>query len=209
MVLLSLHQSLLATQTLVSDETLDVSAFEEGLPAAALDLSRNDVLPDVVFLFQFEEPSQLRCSLGSQTTGHFFVSETLDLVISDLLNGHRNGSEVRADNASTDGLALLLTLAAGLVSGVSFAHEESDSSVDKDALLHGEALLVVSSGDLELVALELISKEIAVDLVAHPLVHESSELILVVDFYRLLLAGSRVCYIELHSLAISLPFFFI
>ena len=46
--------------------------------------------------------------------------------------------------------------------------------VEEDALLHGEALLVVASGDAEDVALELVAHEPAVELGAHASVNQGA-----------------------------------
>ena len=51
-------------------------------------------------------------------------------------------------------------------------HEDSDSAVHKDTLLHGETLLVVTAGDSQSVALELSSEDFAVDIRAHSSVVE-------------------------------------
>ena len=44
--------------------------------------------------------------------------------------------------------------------------------VEEDALLHGKALLVVASGKLEDVALELIAQEVSLNLSAHSLLEQ-------------------------------------
>ena len=51
-------------------------------------------------------------------------------------------------------------------------HEDLDSAVDKDTLLHGETLLVVSTGDSEGVSLELGTENLSVDIGAHSSVVE-------------------------------------
>jgi len=52
--------------------------------------------------------------------------------------------------------------------------EESNSAVDQDTLLHGEALLVVAASDLENVALVLFAEDLTVHLLAHSLVVEGA-----------------------------------
>lgn len=59
-----------------------------------------------------------------------------------------------------------------IVVELTLLHEDSDSSVDEDALLHGEALLVVSSGDSESVTLELFSQNDSVHVRTHSSVVE-------------------------------------
>lgn len=55
---------------------------------------------------------------------------------------------------------------------LTLSEQDSDSAVDEDTLLHGEALLVVTAGDSESVALELVAEDLAVDIGAHPPVVE-------------------------------------
>jgi hypothetical protein len=56
----------------------------------------------------------------------------------------------------------------------------------EDTLSHGETLLVVSSGDLEDVALELVAEGVDLDLCAHTLIEEDSALLVIVDLDCLL-----------------------
>jgi hypothetical protein len=67
-----------------------------------------------------------------------------------------------------------------------------------DTLLHRETLLVVASGDLEDVALELVADAVARDFVTHAAVHEDAELALIFDLDQLLGAIVGVGDVELH-----------
>ena len=58
--------------------------------------------------------------------------------------------------------------------GLTLLEEESDSAVDQDTLLHGEALLVVAASDLENVALVLFAEDLTVHLLAHSLIVEGA-----------------------------------
>jgi len=78
-----------------------------------------------------------------------------------------------------------------------------------DSLLHGETLLVVAAGDLEDVAFEFVADAVAWDFGAHsvgrseavlleivpivPLIHENTELSLVLNLDELLAAIGRLC----------------
>jgi len=59
---------------------------------------------------------------------------------------------------------------------VALAEEETNTAVGQNALLHGETLLVVASGDSEDVALPLVAKGGGVDLHAHSLLIERPDL---------------------------------
>ena len=59
---------------------------------------------------------------------------------------------------------------------VSLFQEEPDTAVGEDSLLHGETLLVVSTGDAENVALPLVTQRVSTDLLAHALLVEGTNL---------------------------------
>ena len=61
--------------------------------------------------------------------------------------------QVAVHDAAADRLAAALALSAGPVAGVALGQEEADAAVGQDALLHGEALLVVAAADAHNVAL--------------------------------------------------------
>lgn len=95
------------------------------------------------------------------------VGDTWDVGLALLDDGESKDGKVHGDDAAADGLALALTGAAGAVARVSIGEEKADTGWVHDTLLHGETLLVVASGDLEDVALELISDGVAGNLSAH------------------------------------------
>lgn len=95
------------------------------------------------------------------------VGEAGDLIITLLDNAEGKDGEIHADDASTDGLSLALTGSARAVAGVSLGEEKTDTGRVHDTLLHGETLLVVSTGDAEDVALELVADGVTRNLSAH------------------------------------------
>ena len=68
-----------------------------------------------------------------------------------------------------------------------------------DALLHGEALLVIPTGDLEDVAFPFVAHGVARDFLPHAAVHEDAEFAVVFDFEEFLGAVGGVGYVELHD----------
>lgn len=70
-------------------------------------------------------------------------------------------------------------------------------TVGQDALLHGETLLVVSTGNLEDVALPFITEMVSGDFGAHTLVVEVTQLVVVHDLEGLLGPGSGKRYVQL------------
>lgn len=95
------------------------------------------------------------------------VGDTWDVLLALLDDGEGEDGEVHGDDAAADGLALALASAACAVAGVAIGEEEADTGWVHDTLLHWETLLVVSTGDLEDVALELVSDGVTWDLGAH------------------------------------------
>ena len=78
------------------------------------------------------------------------------------------------------------------------AQQQADARGVHDALLHGEALLIVAAGDFEDVAFELGTHAVARDLLAHAFVHEAAQFAVVFDLDELLGAIGRVGDVELH-----------
>lgn len=66
-------------------------------------------------------------------------------------------------------------------------------------LLHGEALLVVAAGDAQLVALPLITKDVDIDDLAHTLLVEDAELVLIHHLEQFLAPRSGIGHVELQQ----------
>merc|ERR1712166_1191174 len=81
--------------------------------------------------------------------------------------------------------------------------KDAGSACNKNTLLHGESISVVSSGNSEDVALEIISHEVSVNLGAHAPVKEWANVFLIIDFNFLVSACGRVRNVELHLLEFS------
>jgi hypothetical protein len=191
----------LVLEALGSNEPLDLGGLGVRLLALTLglDLAADDVLADVVILGEAEELADLGGALGTKALGVNDVGEAGDVGIALLDDAEGKDGEVLADDAATDGLALALTGAAGAVAGVAVGEEETDTEGLHNTLLHGETLLVVSAGDAEDVALELVADGVTGDLLAHALLHEDGELALIFDVDELLAAVGRVGNVQLHA----------
>merc|ERR1719158_1472794 len=66
------------------------------------------------------------------------------------------------------------------------------------ALLHGEALLVITSGYTEHIALEFIPQSVSLHLLAHPLLIERPHLKFISNLNKFLTPCSRVRQVNLH-----------
>ena len=122
---------------------------------------------DVVSLLQGEEFSDFVGTLGAQTSGDIDVGESGDLVVA--LLGDRNGQDgdIVSDDASSHRFSFSFTLSSFSETFLVLIQEESHSSVDHDTLSHGETLLVVTAGDLEIVTFEFVTEADGVDFLAH------------------------------------------
>jgi len=142
------------------DKTLDLRGFGVRLGLRillALNLPPDNVFPDVVLLAEVEESPDLGSPLGTETFGEDRVGEAWDLRITLLDDDEGEDGDIGADDATTNGLALAFTSSADTVARVTIGEEEADTVGDENTLLHGEALLVISTGDTENVALPFVT----------------------------------------------------
>lgn len=140
----------------------------------------------VIVLGKIEELADLGGPLGSEPLGVGDVGKTGDFGLTLLDDGEGENGQIGTDDASTDGLPLALTSATGTVARSTLGEEQLDTVGQQNTLLHGETLLVVSTSDLEDVALELVTDGVAGDLLAHTLLVENTNAAFIVDLDQLL-----------------------
>jgi len=197
-LLVSLVNSL-SSESSISDQSLDLgSLISDGL-AFLFDLSSDDESSDIIILGQSEELSDSGGSLGSKSLGLLGVSETSNGLFTDLGNGKGDDGKIGSDDTSSDGLSLSFTSSSGSVALSASLHQESDSSLDEDTLLHGETILVVSSGNFESVTLEFVTKTFTVNFLAHSSSVEDGKLLFIVDSEWLLAAGRGAGDVKFHA----------
>jgi len=163
---LALLGLLLAADPLVRDQTLDLRRLVEGL-VTHFELAADDVFGNIILGAEGERLPDLASSLRAESARLLVISQAGNFAGAFLKHLKGNDAEIGAGDAASDGLALALTSSLGAVRLNSRLHEDSDSAVDKDSLLHGKALLVVAAGDSERVTLEFISQNLALDIGAH------------------------------------------
>lgn len=178
-------QSSLSLQGLRSNQSLDSWSLRVGL-AVLLNGSSDNVVSDVVLLRQTEELSDVVGSLWTQSLWGGDVGQTLNVSLTLLDNSQSNDRQVLVDDTASDGLSLSLTNSSWSVTRVTLRQQQSDSGWVQDTLLHWETLLVVTTGDLEDVTLELVADSVTFDLLAHTLVVEGTQLVLVLNLDTLL-----------------------
>jgi len=180
------------------DQPLDLGGLGPGLVlVVGGQLLPDDELGDVVVLLQVEEGSDLGGALGAEGLVEGVLvgvglaeAGEVGLALADDDAG--DGGHAVVVHAAADGLPLALALAAGSVAGLALLHEEADSVVGEDTLLHGETLLVGATGEADDVAFVLFAKGVEGHLVGDPLVEDVLVLVLILDFDAFLLARGRV-----------------
>lgn len=113
-------------------------------------------------------------SLWAETFRDLDIGESGDVLFSLLDDHKRESRQVGANDAASHRLSLSLSGATGPVAGRARREEESDAAWDQDTLFHWESLLVVSAGNLDDVALELVPEGVSGDLGGHSLVVEAA-----------------------------------
>jgi len=179
----------LSSESGISDQSLDSgSLISDGL-AFLFNLSSDNESSDVIILGQSEKFSDLGGSLGSESLGELGISESSDGLFTNLSDGEGNDGKIRADDASSDGLSLSFTSSSGSVALGASLHEESNSTLDMDTLLHGETILIISSGNFEGVSFEFVTKTVTVNFLTHSSSVEDGKLLVVINSDGLLAAG--------------------
>jgi len=82
---------------------------------------------------------------------------------------------------------------------VAVGEEEFDTVREEDTLLHGETLLVVTTGDTENVAFEFVAEAVGGDLLGDLLVVEDADSAFIFNVDSLLFPSCGVCDVELHA----------
>jgi len=147
----------LALQAFRGDETLDFGGF--GVFLVALDnLTTDDEFADIVFLLQVKELADLGGAFGAQATWFLVISQARNVLFALLDNNQVQHGQITGNDAAADGLASALTLATSTVAGHAVSEQQADALRSEDTLFHGEALFVVTTGDAEDVAFEVIAQ---------------------------------------------------
>merc|ERR1711997_569592 len=169
--LLSLDE-LLAAEAFLSDEALDLGGLVVSL-VTALDLALGNILANVVLLWvESEDGSNLVLSLLEETVRQLLVGAALNFLVALLHDLQGHDSEVRAGEATADRLSSSVASSLWVEERALFLEENACSAVLHYALLHGETLLVVSSGNFENVALVVLAQILSCNFHSHSLLIE-------------------------------------
>jgi len=194
-----LLDNVLAAEALLRDNTLDAWALVDGL-VSALDLTLDNIAGAIVLLaVKGESLNDVTAALGTETIGAINVGDTVNLLLTLLDNTEEDSSQIRADNAATDGFTLAVTVTTGLETRTAGFEENAGTVVEQDALLHLETLFVVTTGDSENVTLVgIIVHHFAGDLLSDTSVVEGTDELFIINFNFLLSASGGVRNVELH-----------
>jgi hypothetical protein len=152
----------------------------------------------IIFLAETEEASNLGSTLGAQSLRVNGVGDSGNVAVALLDNAESKNSEVHADDAATNGLALALTTSAWAIAGVSLREQQANTSRMHNTLFHRETLFVVATGDFEDVAFKFVAYGVRGNFLAHSSIHEDAELAFVFDFDHFLGAIGREGDVKLH-----------
>jgi hypothetical protein len=133
------------------------------------DFSSNNEFPDIVFLAQVEELSDLRGPLWSEPLWEDVLGESGNALLALLDNDEGKDGNIGTDDAATDTLAFALAGTTNAIARVTVSEEQAYTVGQQDTLLHREALLVVSTSDTEDVSLPLVAERVTWDLLRHAL----------------------------------------
>mmetsp|Transcript_25520 Transcript_25520/g.55198 ORF Transcript_25520/g.55198 Transcript_25520/m.55198 type:complete len:320 (-) Transcript_25520:58-1017(-) len=179
-------------------QALDFGTLGDGL-ALLLESAGDHELLDIVLLRQVEQLTDLASSLGAKSLGDRDIGDALDLAVA-LLGDHQvQHSKIRGDDAPTHRLPLPLSDSAGSVARGASLEQKSNTGVGQHTLLHGEALLVVSTRNSEDVTSELGAQILAGNLLGDSLLVDSAQLLLIIDLDELLVSRCGVCDVDLHG----------
>lgn len=100
-----------ALETDGSDQSLNFGCLGVRLGVLllrALHLTSYNIFPDIVLLRQVEKPSDFRCPFRTKSLGQNGVGEPRDIIVALFNDDDGEDSNVRANDATTDGFALPL-----------------------------------------------------------------------------------------------------
>jgi hypothetical protein len=192
---------MLATETLLGDHTLDLGGLVDSL-VSTFDFAGDNVSGNIILLLvKTESLDDVSATLGAKTVSTVDVGDTFDVLLALLDNSKEDSGNVGADNAATYGLALAVTVTTGNIARTAVLEEDACAGIDKDALLHLEALLVVTTGNTEDVALvSIVVHHFTSDFLSHSPVVEGSDEFFIINFNFLLSTSGGVRNVKLHSL---------
>jgi hypothetical protein len=152
----------------------------------------------IIFLAESKESSDLGGTLRSQTLGVNHISQSRNCALASLDNAESNDRQILGYDAASDRLPFALSAASGTKTAVSIFEQQSHTSGVHNALLHGKALLIVSTSYLEHESFELVADRVARNFLAHATIDEDAELAVIFNVDEFLGTGGRVRNVELH-----------
>merc|ERR1712139_734944 len=198
----ALHEQLVATLLgflgSLSDQSQVGSLLLLVLLGTSTLQSDTDTLAHILGVAEVEELANLGGTLRPKTDGALDIGDTWQRGRAILDDHQVEHGQVLRHDAATDGLALHLTSATLTVALGALAEQQAHTLRGQDTLQHRETLLVVATGDLGAVSLELISQGVEAHLSGDPLVEERQKILVIVDVDGLLGTRLGAGNVELH-----------
>jgi len=184
-----------------SDDTLHLGLL--GVLLAALLLvgacASNDVLAYIIIVGEVEQLADLAGTLGTNTTGDNLVSEARDLLLALLHDDAVDHREIVGNDATTDSATTTHSVTSTTtITNNAGLEEKTNTVIDKNTLLHGETILIVTTSDAKDVALEFVTKRSGINLIADTHLHEDAKLLLIINIEHLLTTCCGTSDVDLH-----------
>jgi len=184
-----------------SNQTLHLRLLGVLLTALLLvgALTSNNVLASVILVGKVEQLANLAGTLGTNTARDNLVSETRDLLFTLLHDNAVDNRKIVGDDATTDSTTTTYTIMlATTIADSAGLKKKTNTVINKNTLLHGETILIVTTSDTKNVALELITKRRCVNFVADTHFHERAKFLLIIKVEYLLTTSSGASDVDLH-----------
>ena len=181
------------------DQALNLRCFDARLLALLGQRTFDHVLAHVVLFAQVEQLANVIGTFGSETTWNRLVGQTFDFLFAAFGDHAGDDGEIGIDDAAANGLTLAFTFSSLTVALVAFVEQETNTLIGQHTLHHGEALLVVSTGDAQLVALPFVAQTIGIDFLSDAFLHEGAQFTVIVDVEQFLTTGDRIGNVEFHG----------
>jgi len=137
---------------------------------------------DIISFLKVEVRHDVVSSLLGESVWLVAIGKSSNILLTSLDDTEGDDRKIWSTDASTDRLSFSLSSSSWLVKSTTSLEKNAGSSVDKNTLLHGESIFVVSSSDFEKVALEIWTHFLSIDLLSHSFVKERTNMLFIINF---------------------------
>jgi len=164
-------------------------------------LTSNDVLEHIILVSEVEQLADLAGTFGTTTAGDNLVGKTRDLLLTLLDNDAVDHRKIIGNDAATDSATATHTITVTTtIADSTGLKKKTNTVIDKNTLLHGETILIITTSDTKNVAFEFITKRRCIYFVTDTHFHENAEFLLIIKVEHLLTTCGRASDVDLHPL---------